>query len=95
MEMQSRRDDVTYQNIIALSKDGNETHKQNTDLIKGEISRVDEEMAAFRQEVRHRFELQNAENKRLSQHVSTLKADNRQLQAELVSNTSRFNVKGV
>jgi hypothetical protein len=85
MTMQSRRDDVTYQNIIALSKDGAETQEKTAALVTSEVGRMEELMAAFRQEVRHRFELQSAENKRLNQHVVALKAENRQLSSDLVS----------
>ncbi|CAE7805297.1 unnamed protein product [Symbiodinium microadriaticum] len=84
MEMQVRRDDVTYQNIIALSKDGLDNQEKLKVSMKEETSQIREQMAAFQLEVRHRFELQSAENKRLSQHVTSLKQENRQLQTDLV-----------
>ena len=84
MEMAMRRDDVTYQNIIALSKDGSIRQERLQVMMQEETSKLAEYMAAFQREVCHRFELQNAENKRLNQHIASLKQENRQLQTDLV-----------
>jgi hypothetical protein len=84
IEIQVRRDDVTYQNIVALSKDSSRIEKTITESLNDKTSTLEEALRVFRQEVHHRFELQNAENKRLQQHITSLKAENHQLQSELV-----------
>lgn len=84
IDIQVRRDDVTYQNILALSKDSARIEQSLTQTINDKSSALEEALRIFKQEVHHRFELQNAENKRLQQHITTLKAENHQLQSELV-----------
>ena len=84
IKIQVRRDDVTYQNIIALSKDSERIEKGTRQMVMEKHIEVDEEVKQFKQEVHHRFELQTAENKRLQQHVTSLKAENHQLQRDLV-----------
>jgi hypothetical protein len=88
IEIQVRRDDVTYQNIVALSKDSSRIEKTITESLNDKTSTLEEALRVFRQEVHHRFELQNAENKRLQQHITSLKAENHQLQSELVRSFS-------
>jgi hypothetical protein len=88
IEIQVRRDDVTYQNILALSKDSERIETTFTQSLNDKTSSLEEALRIFKQEVHHRFDLQNAENKRLQQHITTLKAENHQLQSELVSHTS-------
>mmetsp|Transcript_8475 Transcript_8475/g.12638 ORF Transcript_8475/g.12638 Transcript_8475/m.12638 type:complete len:192 (+) Transcript_8475:107-682(+) len=83
IKIQVRRDDVTYQNIIALSKDSERIEKGTRQMVMEKHLEVDEEVKQFKQEVHHRFELQTAENKRLQQHVTSLKAENHQLQRDL------------
>jgi hypothetical protein len=85
IEIQVRRDDVTYQNILALSKDSERIEKTLTDSLNDKTSSLEEALRIFKQEVHHRFDLQNAENKRLQQHITALKSENHQLQNELVS----------
>ena len=85
IDIQVRRDDVTYQNILALSKDSARIEQTLTESINEKTNTLEEALRVFKQEVHHRFELQNAENKRLQQHITTLKAENHQLQNELVS----------
>lgn len=55
------------------------------DLIREATENLDLEIRQMKQEVDHRFDLQDAENKRLQQHVATLKAENNQLTRKLVS----------
>jgi hypothetical protein len=88
IEIQVRRDDVTYQNIVALSKDSSRIEKTITDSLNEKSSSLEDALRIFKQEVHHRFDLQNAENKRLQQHITTLKAENHQLQSELVPSLS-------
>jgi hypothetical protein len=85
IEIQVRRDDVTYQNIIALSKDSERIEQTLSNSIDTKTLALDDLLKLFKQEVHHRFELQNAENKRLQQHITTLKAENHQLQSDLVN----------
>lgn len=85
IDIQVRRDDVTYQNILALSKDSERIERVVTQTFNEKTASLEEALKTFKQEVHHRFELQNAENKRLQQHITTLKAENHQLQSELVS----------
>mmetsp|Transcript_18399 Transcript_18399/g.19156 ORF Transcript_18399/g.19156 Transcript_18399/m.19156 type:complete len:188 (+) Transcript_18399:62-625(+) len=89
IDIQVRRDDVTYQNILALSKDSARIEQTLTQNLNDKTNTLEEALRVFKQEVHHRFELQNAENKRLQQHITTLKAENHQLQSELTKVTER------
>jgi hypothetical protein len=78
-------DEVTYQNIVAVAQDTAQFKSTLEHNLETMVSKLTSELNSFKQEVHHRFELQTAENKRLIQHISTLKAENQQLQRDLVS----------
>mmetsp|Transcript_34537 Transcript_34537/g.35205 ORF Transcript_34537/g.35205 Transcript_34537/m.35205 type:complete len:189 (+) Transcript_34537:159-725(+) len=89
MEQQSERNTITDQTLDAIGAD---TEKVEANL-KSYVNEVSEKLEAqvrqMKVEVDHRFELQDAENKRLQQHVATLKAENNQLQRKLAAMEDR------
>lgn len=84
VDCQVEVDNVTYQNIVAVSEDSLRMSSRLEKFMQMNLEKINDEFIAFKKEVHHRFDLQNAENKRLIQHISTLKADNQQLQRDLV-----------
>ena len=85
VENQKERDNVTFDNIQALSQDTIRIESNLTDSINTKTTSIEEDLKRFKLEVHHRFELQTAENKRLQASVATLKAENRALTKDLVS----------
>lgn len=81
---------ITSQNLQAFSHDASQIRSDVKLQIKEGSGKVGDELKAFKQEMYHRFDLQNAENKRLIQHITQLKADNHQLQRDLVLSHPMF-----
>ena len=90
VENQKERDDVTFENITALSKDTKRIEASLDARINEKTNSIEEALKRFKMEVHHRFELQAAENKRLQASVAALKAENHALTKELVSNAKVF-----
>lgn len=85
VENQKERDDVTFANIEALSKDTERIEKALNDAVNAKTASMEEALQRFKMEVHHRFELQGAENKRLQASVAALKAENHALTKTLMS----------
>lgn len=85
VENQKERDDVTFSNIEALSKDTERIESTLNETVNRKTSAVEEALQRFKMEVQHRFDLQGAENKRLQASVAALKAENQALAKSLVS----------
>jgi hypothetical protein len=84
VENQMQRDDVTFDNIVALSKDSSRIDAALNISINTKTSDIAEDLKRFKEEVHHRFELQSAENKRLQASIASLKAENHLLTKDLV-----------
>lgn len=80
---QQQRDDVTFDNILALSKDSERLEAALNALVNEKTQKLENDLKRFKQEIHHRFDLQSAENKRLQASVATLKAENNNLKKEL------------
>jgi F0F1-type ATP synthase delta subunit len=84
VENQQERDDVTFANIEALSRDTERIERALNEAVNAKTAALEEALQRFKMEVHHRFELQGAENKRLQASVAALKAENRSLNETLV-----------
>lgn len=80
---QHERNDQVSQTLEMMEADTVHMDNNLRSYISQTSHTLDSELKLMKQEIGHRFELQEAENKRLQQHVATLKAENHQLQRKL------------
>ena len=76
---------ASQESFLNLSGDLHATENNLKDLLLQMQSAYDQKLANLKKEYDHRFELQSSENKRLQNHVATLKSDSYQLERKLVS----------
>lgn len=83
-EVQSDFNKLSHRTFINLSAELQTTEETLKDMINQVQNNFDSKLAAMKKEYDHRFELQANENKRLQNHVATLKADSHMLKKKLV-----------
>lgn len=76
---------ASQESFVNLSSDLHATENNLKDLLLQMQNSFDQKLATLKKEYDHRFELQSSENKRLQNHVATLKSDSNQLKRKLVS----------
>jgi hypothetical protein len=80
---QLKKNEVSQFMLDDLNTDLEKAEEQVMEALVVETRRIAIEMAAMKIENDHRFDLQNAENLRSQQHISTLKYENNQLKRKL------------
>ncbi len=80
---QLKKNEVSQFMLDDLNTDLEKAEEQVMEALVVETRRIAIEMAAMKIENDHRFDLQNAENVRSQQHISTLKYENNQLKRKL------------
>lgn len=84
-ETQMEFDRLSVQNLSCLANDLNTADESLRSIIGNVVESFDAKLSTLRKEYDHRFELQSNENKRLQNHVSSLKSDTALLKKKLVS----------
>ena len=83
-QTQSRMNQLTYETFGDSKKDLNSTEEHLKALLSALNEQLSNELGALRREYEHRFELQNAENRRLQSSFALLKAESTQTNKKLV-----------
>ena len=81
---------LTYEAFGDSKKDLYKTEETLKELLSDMSKQLSDELAALRREYEHRFELQNAENRRLQASFALLKAESTQTNKRLVSIVCRY-----
>lgn len=80
---QARRNELSQYMLDDLNNDLLSAEDRLRRAFAVEVERIAVEMADMKVQTDHRFDLQNAENLRSQQHISTLKYENNQLKRKL------------
>ncbi len=83
-QTQSRMNQLTYEAFGDSKRDLNNTEENLKALLAALNEQFSSELAGLRREYEHRFELQNAENRRLQSSFALLKAESTQTNKKLV-----------
>lgn len=89
-EVQGDFNKLSHRSFINLSGDLISTEEALKDLINQVQNTFDNKLNNMKKEYDHRFELQANENKRLQNHVATLKADSHMLKKKLQATVDRL-----
>jgi hypothetical protein len=89
-QTQARMNQLTYETFGDSKKDLHATEENLKALLASISEQFSNELAALRREYEHRFELQNAENRRLQASFALLKAESTQSNKRLVCYSLTF-----
>ena len=85
VDYQNERNGILDQTLETMSNETINLDKALKQLLLETTTHLESELKRIKQEADHRFDLQDAENRRLQQHVASLKAENSQLTRKLVN----------
>ena len=88
---QARRNDISQYMLDNLNDDMAIVEERVMEAMAAETRRIAMEMAEMKLQYDHQFDLQNSENLRTQQHISTLKYENNQLKRKLDLTVRKLN----